>query len=383
MSEQIESERPGPSLRFAQICLLARRTGQRPIRHKEFVMKTMRKTTLLAHTLAIALALLTFASLAGAQASSSRLYATGNFGTELLDIDLTSHSVTVIGSTGQVQGFSLAFDPAGNAYTLVNLFLPSAQLATIDLNSGTASLRGQLLSSWLGYPQNLAIMGMVFTPEGTLLGGAMPPPSPTSIYKLDPTSGQPTLAGWRATAGELMSFAYDPTQGVLYAASPSALYTADPATGTATYVSTFSGNLGPIMGLAIDDNGAMYAADFTSSSKIYSVDRATGVATQLFDTGTSHVHNIAFNPGSPSVQLITLLARINALGLPGGIANSLSAKISSAFAAVNRSDNNTACNVIGAFSNEVDALAGNQVSQGASQEFVFRITRLRTALGCY
>jgi len=61
------------------------------------------------------------------------------------------------------------------------------------------------------------------------------------------------------------------------------------------------GNLGPIMGLAIDDNGIMYAADFTSSSKIYSVDRATGVATQLFDTGTSHVHNIAFNPGSPSV----------------------------------------------------------------------------------
>jgi hypothetical protein len=180
-----------------------------------------------------------------------------------------------------------------------------------------------------------------------------------------------------------MSFAYDPTQGVLYAASPSNLYTVDPATGTATNVSTFSGNQGSIMGLAIDDNGAMYAADFTSSSKIYSVDRATGVATPLFDTGTSHVHNIAFNPGSPSVQLTTLLARINALALPGGIANSLSAKASAALNAVNRGDNSTACNVIGAFSNEVNALAGNQISQAASLELVFRITRLRTALGCY
>jgi len=346
-------------------------------------MKSMGRARLLAHTFALSLTLLTFAYLAVAQASNSRLYATGNFGTEFLSIDLASQSVTVIGSTGQVQGFSLAFDPAGNAYTLVNLFLTSAQLATIDLNNGTATLRGQSLSSWLGYPQNLAIMGMVFTPDGTLLGGAMPPPSPTSIYKLDPTSGQPTLVGWSATAGELMSFAYDPTLGVLYAASPSTLYTVDPATATATYVSTFSGNLGPIMGLAIDDNGAMYAADFTSSSKFYSVNRVTGVATQLFDSGTSHVHNIAFNPGSPAVQLITLLTRINALALPGGIANSLSVKISAALNAVNKSDNNTACNVIRAFSKEVDALAGNQISQGASQEFVFRITRLRTALGCY
>jgi DNA-binding beta-propeller fold protein YncE len=178
----------------------------------------------------------------------------------------------------------------------VNLFLTSAQLATIDVNNGAATLRGQSLSSWLGYPQNLVIMGMVFTPDGRLLGGAMPPPSPTSIYMLDPSIGQPTFLGWSATAGELMSFAYDPTQGVLYAASPSTLYTIDPTKGASTYVSTFSGNRGPIMGLAIDDNGAMYAADFTSSSKIYSVDRTTGVATQLFDTGTSHIHNIAFNP---------------------------------------------------------------------------------------
>jgi hypothetical protein len=344
----------------------------------------MGKRSLLAHTFAVALFLLTFASLAVGQASASALYATGNFGTQLLSIDLASQSVKVIGSTGQAQGFSLAFDPAGNAYTLVNLFLSTAQLATVNLNTGAATLQGQhTLSDWLGYPQNLSIMGMVFTPDGTLLGGAMPPPSPTSIYKLDPTSSEPTLVGWSATAGELMSFGYDPTKGVLYAASPTTLYTVEPATGMATYVSTFSGNLGPIMGLAIDDNGAMYAADFTSSSKIYSVDRATGVTTRLFDTGTTHIHNIAFNPGSPSVQLITLLARINALALPTGIANSLSAKISAALNAVNRSDNRTACNVIGAFSNEVDALAGNQISEGASQEFVFRITRLRTALGCY
>src|SRR5215471_15789823 len=103
---------------------------------KEIAMRTMGKRSLLAHTFAVTLFLLTFASLAVGQASASALYATGNFGTQLLSIDLASQSVKVIGSTGQVQGFSLAFDPGGNAYTLVNLFLSTAQLASIDLNTG-------------------------------------------------------------------------------------------------------------------------------------------------------------------------------------------------------------------------------------------------------
>jgi hypothetical protein len=83
-------------------------------------MRTTRKSGLPAQTFAVAFFVLTLAIFAVGQASTSRLYATGNFGTQLFSIDLASQSVTVVGSTGQVQEFSLAFDPRGHAYTLVN-----------------------------------------------------------------------------------------------------------------------------------------------------------------------------------------------------------------------------------------------------------------------
>ncbi len=82
-------------------------------------MTSLQKRSWLPQTLAVALAVLASAVLALAQGSLT-LYATGNFGTKLFIVDLTSQSVIEVGSTGQVQGFSLAFSPAGNAYTLVN-----------------------------------------------------------------------------------------------------------------------------------------------------------------------------------------------------------------------------------------------------------------------
>lgn len=325
-------------------------------------------------------------------ANSSLLYATASdaLGNRILiTIDLSSHTVTEIGTIGYPQAFAFAFSPAATAYTITNFPKTSAQLATVDLNSGAATLVGEPLGS---DPFNMAlqgpmlqVMGMIFSPEGALYAGAMSPMN-TAIYAIDTATGQPAFVGSSSTAGELMSFAYSP-QGVLYGATQTDLYTVDLSTGISTHVSPLSIASKQVMGLAIDNSGTMYAADFVACTKgcsnIYQVDPLTGIATTLFNTGYSQVHNIAFNPGSPSDQLFTLLARIPLQGLPNGIANSLSAKASAALNAANSGDAPTACNILGAFTNEVSALTDKHIPELAAQEFAFRTTRLRTTLGCY
>jgi hypothetical protein len=312
--------------------------------------------------------------LAAAQTNSSTLYATGNQGNELLTIDLPSSTVNVIGATGYPFSLGLAFSPGGTAYTITNMgSVTLAQLATLDLNTGAASLVGQPLG------QNLMIMGVIVSPQGVLYGGATPP---TSLYSIDTTTGLPTFVGSSGTSGELMSFAYDP-QGTLYSASPANLYTVDLTTGNATFVTPLA--IGAVMGLAVDSDGIMYATNFVTCppcSSVYRIDPVTGSATLLFNTGIPFVHNIAFNPGTPADQLVALEARISKLKLLGGISTSLDAKLSAALNAVNSGDFPTACNILGAFQNEVDALSGTKISEAGSQQLTFANTRLRTALGC-
>jgi len=312
--------------------------------------------------------------LAVAQTDSTTLYATGNKGTELLSLNIPSQAVNVIGPTGYPFSLGLAFSPAGTVYTITNMgSMTLAQLATLDLNTGAATLVGQPLG------QNLMIMGVIVSPQGTLYGAAI---APTSIYNIDTITGLPTFVGSSATSGELMSFAYDP-EGTLYSASPTDLYTVDLSTGSATHLTPLS--IRGVMGIAIDDSGVLYATNFVPCppcSSVYKVDPVTGTATWLFNTGIPFVHNIAFSPGAPAEQLVALEARISKIQLRGGISTSLYAKLSAELNAVNNQDSSTACNIAAAFQNEVDALSGTLISNAGSQQLTFANTRLRTALGC-
>ncbi len=319
------------------------------------------------------------------QASSSTLYATAYAGTKLVTIDLSSHAINVIGPTGYPFSFALAFHPAGTAYTVTNLFSPSlAQLANFNLSTGAATLVGQPLDQ--NSPGlNLQIMGMTVSPEGMLYGAAIPA---TAIYAIDETTGLPSLVGSSPTNGELMSFAYDP-EGTLYSASccanPNGLYTVDLATGKATFVTPLAISSASVMGIAIDADGVMYAADFVGCppcSSVYRVDPATGAATVLFNTGIPRVHNIGFSPGSPADQIGALEARVSKLGLLGGIATSLDAKLSAALSAVNSGDNATACDILSAFQNQANALRDKMISETGWKQLNFANTRLRTALAC-
>ena len=54
------------------------------------------------------------------------------------------------------------------------------------------------------------------------------------------------------------------------------------------------------MGIAVDENDKLYAADHVAlpdgGSTIYALDSQTGVLAPLFNTGIAFVHNIAFKP---------------------------------------------------------------------------------------
>jgi hypothetical protein len=139
------------------------------------------------------------------------------------------------------------------------------------------------------------------------------------------------------------------------------------------------------MGIAIDDNGIMYATNFVPCppcSAVYRIDPNTGAATLLFNTGIPFIHNITFNPGTAADQLVALEGRVNQLRLLAGIGNSLDAKLTAALTAVNSGDFQTACNILGAFQNEVDALSGAMIATSGVKQLTFSRTRLQTAPGC-
>jgi DNA-binding beta-propeller fold protein YncE len=222
----------------------------------------------------------------------SLLYATAEAGTKLIAISLEAMTVRVIGDTGFPFSLGLAFCPPGGVpYTISNTFDPSnAQLARLNLGTGAATLVGSPLG------QNLAIMGMTCSPDGTLYAiGQFNPLDPAfnSLYTVDRETGQASRIGSTGAAKFLMALAFTPDGTTLYGASVSALYQINPLTGAATKVVDFSG-VSSVMGLAIDSDGNFYVSDFVADSHIYLLNVGTGAATPILDTGLSHVHNIAF-----------------------------------------------------------------------------------------
>ena len=242
---------------------------------------------------------------------NSTLFATGRIGTALLAIDVERGTTSVIGPIGQPGSIALAITRNGKAaYSIASAvtgFPPgidgaNAQLAKIDPETGAATLVGSPMGG------NLSVMGMTFAPNGVLYGaGDFDPQSPTfnSLYTIDLHTGLATRVGSLGAGPNptdfIMSFSWD-SDGNLYGASMTALYRIhrNRTTNMATKVVDFVGS-SLVMGIAIDEDGSFYAADFVGPptlSTIYRVDVETGFLTPLFNTGIAFVHNIAFNPNA-------------------------------------------------------------------------------------
>lgn len=247
------------------------------------------------------MAMLAFTPAASAQ-DPGLLYGTAAGGTELVAFNLHAGTVRVVGPTGFPGSLSLAFcRPGGRPYTITNMGNASlAQLATLDLSTGAATLVGSPLG------QNLMVMGMTCSPDGTLYAVGQTDvlnPDFNSLYTIDRDTGLASRVGSTDVvvpggvySGFFMALDFAP-DGTLYGANTSALYTIDPSTGHGTKVVDFSG-VTMVMGLAIGKDWTFYVADYVAQSKIYAVDVTTGVATSILNTGLAKVHNIAFKaPG--------------------------------------------------------------------------------------
>jgi len=233
--------------------------------------------------------------------------------TLLVAANLEAMRVRVVGSTS-LRPFSagLAFCPSEGenrqevvAYTIVDFFDPTAQLAKLDLNTGEATLVG---SPGQGL-DILGIMGLTCSPEGTLYAiGQGDPTNPdfNSLYTVDRETGVATRIGStgvndtaspRFGNGFLMALAFAP-DGTLYGVSDgeigkgSTLYRVNRFTGLAAKVVDMKVDV--VMGLAIDEDGKFYVADWVPGSKIYTLDAGTGMTTSILETQLDYVHNIAF-----------------------------------------------------------------------------------------
>jgi hypothetical protein len=233
----------------------------------------------------------------------SLLYATAEAGNKLVAFSLEAKRVRVIGDIGSPLSLPLAFCPPGGVpYTITNTFDATAQLATLNLGTGAATLVGSPLG------QALSIMGMTCSPDGTLyaVGQANTAnPDFNSLYAVDRKTGLASRIGSTGVldpsdpsgfSGFLMALAFAP-DGTLYGVNTNSLFTIDPSTGHATKVVDFVG-VALVMGLAIDKDGNFYVSDWVAPSRIYAVNVNTGVCTPILNTGLPFVHNIAFKaPG--------------------------------------------------------------------------------------
>jgi DNA-binding beta-propeller fold protein YncE len=217
--------------------------------------------------------------------------------------NLEAKRVRVLGNTGYPFSAGLAFCPSEGedqqdvvAYTIVNTFDPTAQLAKLDQRTGEATLVGS------PHGQGLNIMGMTCSPDGTLYAiGQLGPTNFNSLYTVDRETGVASLIGSTGVndpkvgfSGFLMALAFAP-DGRLYGVNVSTLFSISPKTGLATKEVEMSG-VNSVMGLAIDEDGKFYVADWVPGSKIYTLDPVTGAATPILETHLDYVHNIAFKP---------------------------------------------------------------------------------------
>lgn len=239
---------------------------------------------------------------AGSAEEPGLLYGTGAGGTQLVAFQLQASKVRVIGNIGFPGSLSLAFcRPGGTAYTITNMGNASlAQLATLDLSTGAATLVGSPLG------QGLMIMGMTCSPDGVLYAVGQTNstnPNFNSLYIIDRETGLASRVGSTGVvvpggvfSGFFMALDFAP-DGTLYGANTSALYTIDPLTGLATKVVDLSG-VTMVMGLAIAKDWDFFVTDYVTSSRVYALDVATGEATPALNSGLARVHNIAFKaPG--------------------------------------------------------------------------------------
>jgi Tol biopolymer transport system component len=88
-------------------------------------------------------------------------------------------------------------------------------------------------------------------------------------------------------------------------------------------------------------------------------------------------------PGGARDQLVGLGELIDALGLPEGTRNSLTAKVRAAIAALDRGNTPASCSSLRALVNQARAQSGKELTPGQADQIISHASRVRALLGCF
>jgi sugar lactone lactonase YvrE len=216
------------------------------------------------------------------------IYATAEQGSVLVRIDPATAAATVVGPLNVSGAFALARRSDGVLFTITDSgFTPSpnARAATVNPRTGGATVFGQEFGEYL------RMMGLAFGRDGTLYGSS---PITQSLYRIDLTTGKPVKIGPFGVNG-IMDLAMDADDG-LWANTQTAIYRVDPASGEATLAVRVTG-ASMLMGITFDASGGLLATTYEPQSMLYRIDLATGAASMVGSTGLSFVHSAEFFRG--------------------------------------------------------------------------------------
>jgi TolB protein len=172
----------------------------------------------------------------------------------------------------------------------------------------------------------------------------------------------------------------------------------DLSTGTSRQLTTAAGD--KILP-RISGNRIVWSDDRSGNLDLYMYDLTTGTEQPLVtgagdqfladidgdrvvytDNSAGFEQVFLFTFGNPTPHVGDLVGLVQSFGLKQGIANSLIAKLGSAQSAIARGDLSTACGVLGAFIDEVQAQTGKAITASQATQLTDMATALRNSLGC-
>ena len=115
-----------------------------------------------------------------------------------------------------------------------------------------------------------------------------------------------------------------------------------------------------------------------ASGSIFPIGTTVVSCTATDDGGLTDSGSFSVTVVGAEGQLGDLLASVDGVG-PG---KSLAAKVGNAQDALARGDTEAACNILGAFINEVEAQSGKSLTSGTAAQLIADATRIRAVLGC-
>jgi hypothetical protein len=135
-------------------------------------------------------------------------------------------------------------------------------------------------------------LGSVYAQEILYGSGTQVGDGSSNIYRIENHAATPTAVNIGEAGVWLLDIAIDPTDGQAYGVSTFAFYAVDLETGVATFISFTAPNQNA---LEFSPDGKLYSWGF-SDTNLYEINKMTGFATPVFNTGLRSDGDLAYHP---------------------------------------------------------------------------------------